>query len=79
MALSSLITVNIPDIDVVVRDDEDLRRWVTTSLSEMIIKRLKALKESSDQIKAMSARSVVLDELGIETRGIGITMGGMSS
>lgn len=79
MALSSLITVNIPDIDVVVRDDEDLRRWVTTSLSEMIIKRLKALKESSDQIKAMSTRSVVLDEPGVETRGIGITMGGMSN
>jgi len=79
MAVSSVITLNIPDIEAVVRDDTDLRKWVTTSLSEMLIKRLKALKESSDEVKAMSARAAIVDVVGIEDRGIGITMGGMAS
>jgi hypothetical protein len=63
MAANSILTLSIPDIDVVVRNDADLRRWVTTSLSELLIKRLKALKEASDEAKALTNRAVVIDVL----------------
>lgn len=72
---NSVININIPDIDVLVSDEADLRRWVTGSLSELLIARLRALKEASDEAKLLSARAVVIDDPGIETRGVGITMG----
>lgn len=77
MALNSTIQLHIPDIDVLVQDEADMRKWVTSSLSEMIIARLKALKDASDELKALSGRAVVIDDPNLETRGVSFTMGGM--
>jgi hypothetical protein len=43
----------------------------------MLIQRLIVLKKTNDELNAVANRAVVIDDPKVETRGIGITMGGM--
>jgi len=75
---NSVITLQIPDIDVVVKGDEaELRNWVSTTLSEVLVARLVSLKATNDALKEATSRSVVIDDPELDTRGIGVVMGGL--